>query len=240
MANNTAPLVIAHRGFSGKYPENTFVAFQKAMEAGADGFECDLRLTRDDKIVVFHDDDLRRLCGTPYTIEERRWSELQHLKVKGQEPICSLEDLIENFSSVRMNLEIKKSINAKALLRKLIPLIEEREFAHPVLISSFSWELLELAKDLRKNEVKILLGFIFKDPSDFSIEAVIQTPWLYSLHPFFQNIDKLPTRNRKPLYTWTPNTAEAWKKCLDSQQPITAMISDHPDRLRTFLGEKYA
>ena len=45
-------LNIAHRGFSGKYPENTLLAFQKGIEAGADGFEFDTHLTKDGEIII--------------------------------------------------------------------------------------------------------------------------------------------------------------------------------------------
>lgn len=49
------PLVIAHRGCSAKYPENTLLAFKKAIEAGADGIEFDVHFTRDKQLVVRHD-----------------------------------------------------------------------------------------------------------------------------------------------------------------------------------------
>ena len=47
--------IFAHRGFSSQYPENTMIAFRRALEAGADGIEFDARLTRDGKIVIMHD-----------------------------------------------------------------------------------------------------------------------------------------------------------------------------------------
>ena len=46
----------AHRGFSGKYPENTMLAFKKALEAGADGIELDVQMTKDGQVVVIHDE----------------------------------------------------------------------------------------------------------------------------------------------------------------------------------------
>ena len=49
------PLIIAHRGDVTNAPENTISAFQKALELGADGIELDVRLTKDDQLVVFHD-----------------------------------------------------------------------------------------------------------------------------------------------------------------------------------------
>ena len=52
--------VIAHRGLSARYPENTLLAFAKALEAGAEMMELDVRLTADKEIVVAHDLDLSR------------------------------------------------------------------------------------------------------------------------------------------------------------------------------------
>ena len=67
----------AHRGFSGKYPENTMLAFRKALEAGADGIELDVQLTKDGQVVIIHDEKVDRTTnGTgnvrDYTLEELR------------------------------------------------------------------------------------------------------------------------------------------------------------------------
>ena len=69
--------IIAHRGFSGQYPENTLLAFAKAIETGAEMIELDVRLTADEQIVVIHDlDSSRTTDGTgpvdSYTLEELR------------------------------------------------------------------------------------------------------------------------------------------------------------------------
>ena len=52
--------VFAHRGFSGKYPENTMLAFKKAEEVGCYGIELDVQLTKDDEIVIMHDETIDR------------------------------------------------------------------------------------------------------------------------------------------------------------------------------------
>ena len=54
MKNN--PKLLAHRGYSAKYPENTLLAFKKAFEKKADGIECDLQKSKDNKFVIIHDD----------------------------------------------------------------------------------------------------------------------------------------------------------------------------------------
>jgi glycerophosphoryl diester phosphodiesterase len=59
----TMPLIIAHRGDSAHAPENTLAAFRRAVDAGADGIEFDVRLTKDDEVVVFHDSSLSRIAN---------------------------------------------------------------------------------------------------------------------------------------------------------------------------------
>ena len=71
------PFVWAHRGASGYAPENTLEAFQKAVELGADGVELDIQLTKDDQIVVIHDETIDRTSDgkgwvKDYTLEELR------------------------------------------------------------------------------------------------------------------------------------------------------------------------
>ena len=60
----------AHRGFSGKYPENTILAFQKAIEVGADGIELDVQLTKDGEVVIIHDETIDRTTdGKGYVVD---------------------------------------------------------------------------------------------------------------------------------------------------------------------------
>lgn len=62
-------LNIAHRGFSGIYPENTMLAFEKAIEAGCDGIELDVQLTKDGIPVIMHDEKVNRTTdGTGYEV----------------------------------------------------------------------------------------------------------------------------------------------------------------------------
>ena len=65
---------IAHRGFSGKYPENTMLAFQKALELGVDAIELDVHLSKDGEVMVFHDEDLMRMTGEKGLLKDRSFS----------------------------------------------------------------------------------------------------------------------------------------------------------------------
>ncbi len=94
--------IIAHRGFSGNYPENTLLAFEKALDAGADGIETDLQLSRDNVPVIFHDDTLKRITGLDETPETLTLAELQSLDAGSwfdpayeKQKIPSLDELLE-------------------------------------------------------------------------------------------------------------------------------------------------
>ena len=71
--------IYAHRGFSGKYPENTLLAFQKAAEAGAEGIELDVHTTRDGEVVVMHDENTIRTTGTDALIKDLTLEEFKAL-----------------------------------------------------------------------------------------------------------------------------------------------------------------
>ncbi len=106
---------VAHRGFSENYPENTLIAFQKALDAGADGIETDLRLSLDGQPVIFHDDDLKRITGLRKKPEELTLEELQALDAGSwfdpkysKEKIPSLDQLLQLCSGkTTLILEVK-------------------------------------------------------------------------------------------------------------------------------------
>src|SRR5687767_12756142 len=91
--------IVAHRGSSAFAPENTLAAFQKALDLGVDVIETDVRPTRDGVLVLFHDDDLRRLTGHSQAIDELEFAELRGITVGtddqyGPQSVPRLSDLL--------------------------------------------------------------------------------------------------------------------------------------------------
>jgi glycerophosphoryl diester phosphodiesterase len=114
------PWLIAHRGGSREAPENTLVAFERAAALGADVIETDVRLSRDGVVMVFHDEDTRRITGVPGTFEDRTAAELEQLDAAywferdGSFPwrgkgvrIPRLADVLARFPTMRFNIEAK-------------------------------------------------------------------------------------------------------------------------------------
>ncbi len=135
--------IIAHRGFSADYPENTLLAFNKALETGADGIETDLRLSRDGKAVIFHDDNLKRITGIDNVPEALTLSELKALDAGEGERIPSLDELIA-LADARATLILEVKYNP-ATYKRLCEVIEEtiKEKSDWIELSCFDDPVLE-------------------------------------------------------------------------------------------------
>ena len=72
--------IYAHRGASGDFPEGSKQAYLAAIEQGADGFECDVRLTKDKQIICYHDKDTKRLANLDLEIAKKLRSQKVELK----------------------------------------------------------------------------------------------------------------------------------------------------------------
>ena len=116
MKNILTRLPFAHRGlFDNKSlnPENTIAAFRAAIDAGY-GIELDVGLTLDNKVVVFHDDDLQRLCESSLVLNHTSWEDLRNYSImQSQEKISLLSDVLQ-FVNGRVPIMIElKSFHSK-------------------------------------------------------------------------------------------------------------------------------
>jgi glycerophosphoryl diester phosphodiesterase len=129
-------LIIAHRGASADAPENTLAAFRLAIDEGADGLECDLRMSADGVIVISHDDSLRRTHAQPVRIADATAAALA---------ASAVPTLIETLATVRgklslINLELKEPIPPHALDAAIGPHIAG------IILSSFDTEIIRATR----------------------------------------------------------------------------------------------
>lgn len=135
---------IAHRGASGRTPENTHTAFAAALEQDVDAIELDCQLSADGELVVIHDETLDRTTNGLGPVRARTWAELAQLDAgrwKGErfrgERIPRLPDVLAQIGGrVRLNVEIKSAWDAGAIEEKLAALVEGCDAASWVLFSS--------------------------------------------------------------------------------------------------------
>ncbi|HBB67509.1 MAG: hypothetical protein A2X28_00880 [Elusimicrobia bacterium GWA2_56_46] len=158
--------IIAHRGASGYAPENTLSAFALAVKMGSKSFEFDVHLTRDKKLVVHHDYDLKRTAGNPAKISALDYAELKKINVGNKfgfpvERVPLLEEVLQLISHQAewINFEVKNDGNVyPGIEAALLELVRSRPgLAGISLISSFDYGTL---KRLRVLDNKIKLGYL--------------------------------------------------------------------------------
>jgi glycerophosphoryl diester phosphodiesterase len=89
------PLVFAHRGGADALPEHTLAAYLRALDEGADGVECDVRLTRDGHLVCVHDRRLNRTSNGTGRVSAKTLAELEALDFASWHPAAAAEELLE-------------------------------------------------------------------------------------------------------------------------------------------------
>jgi glycerophosphoryl diester phosphodiesterase len=150
--------VIAHRGYSGKYPENTMLAFRKAVDAGCDEIELDVQLTRDGTVVIIHDETTDRVTGATGAVRDFSFEELRKLNVSstygdtyGVNPIPSLDEYFSwvKGTKIATNIELKNGgFYYEGLEEKTIALIKKHSLENRVMFSSFNHPSLLKCKQL--------------------------------------------------------------------------------------------
>ena len=158
---------IAHRGASGEYPENTRVAFEKAIEARADMIELDCQLTQDGHVVVFHDERLTRTAGVRSAVKNSTLAQLKKLDVgqwrtksfKG-ERILTLEEALEIIvGNVDLCLEIKSFPGSPPGIElKLLFILSHYDYLDRTVLSSFDYRALARVRELAPEAA---LGIIY-------------------------------------------------------------------------------
>ncbi|MQG44446.1 MAG: hypothetical protein FI712_01850 [SAR202 cluster bacterium] len=176
------PLIIAHRGDVTNAPENTISAFQKALELGADGIELDVRLTKDDQLVVFHDRRLERTSNGNGPVNHSTLDEVRALNAgswfasefAGERP-PTLDEVFESLpADFLINVEMKVIMKGMRLIaHKVAEVVRRHGRWDSTLVASFNpialWEL-------RKIEAKIIRGYIWSRRHPFPIRSRIFSP----------------------------------------------------------------
>ncbi|GIP41388.1 glycerophosphoryl diester phosphodiesterase [Paenibacillus sp. J31TS4] len=150
---------IAHRGYPGRYPENTLASFQAAAELGFTRLELDAQPTRDGVPVVLHDLRVDRMTeGTGYVME-MSLEELRRLRVAGTEPIPTLEEALRLLrGKLEVNIELKQfGQRYPGLETAVLDVVKRLDMADQVFLTSFDEFSI---RRLRELDADIAAGFI--------------------------------------------------------------------------------
>lgn len=241
---STKPLVWAHRGASGCAPENTLAAFQKAVDLGADGVELDIQLTKDDQIVVIHDETIDRTSDgkgwvKDYTLEELR--AFNYNRTKPEYKHADIPTMREVFELLKptglfINIEIKTGVVFyEKIEEKILALTKEMGMEDRVCYSSFNHYTVTRIHELKPDAE---VGFLYADgPIDMPSYGVKHG--VNALHPALYNLQydgfvKECKEKGLKLNVWTVNERPYMEMCC--QYGVDAIITNYPDIAKEVVG----
>ncbi len=236
----TPPWIIAHRGYRAKYPENTLIAFQAALDAGVQMIELDVVLSRDRKLVVIHDANLERTTNGKGAVSDYTLEQLKQLDAGGWfhprfsgEQLPELSEVLDLAGGqVFINIEIKPHAYEPhhpldAVERQIIALIRRRIIADRVLISSFDLSLLQHIATIGHAPA---LGLISRNPANKQTLEECKQLNVVSWHPNHQILtpEQVKTMHAHDIrvFPYNADTSEEIARVLEMD--VDGVISSDP------------
>ena len=230
--------IYAHRGASHDFPEMTALAYENAVKQGADGFECDLRLTKDGAAILWHDADLKRRAENDAIVAETKLKKLKAIYPQ----ILTLDEFLDFSISEKKSLllETKHPVPSRTQIEEVVVEKLEKEKSRikkagiDIAVMSFSWFAVEKMKALNK---EISTTYLLHD----------YTPWFTARYSSAQSIGpginllrknpalakRIKSTGRK-LNVWTVNEAADIKLC--HQLGVDNLITNRPGYAREVLS----
>jgi glycerophosphoryl diester phosphodiesterase len=237
------PSIIAHRGASGRAPENTMAAFRRAVELGAGFIETDLQLTRDARFVTLHDKTLDRTTNGHGLVQKQSLAELQQLdagmwydrEFMG-ERIPTLEEVLA-FAQARdivFYLEIKYDA-AWGMHHALVAALRSAENAARTIVISFDSSTLD---SLRRLDSGMMMGLLIEDGALDGVKAALQVG-ARQLCPRANLVTpELVKKAREvdlQIVPWTVNDPKEMRSLIAAG--VNGIMTDVPDRLRAVIED---
>lgn len=241
--DSAGPIAFAHRGGAGVHPENTMPAFAHAVHLGYRYLETDVHATRDGVLLAFHDEDLARTCGVDVKIGEITLQESRHVKVHGETHIPTLDELLETWPEVRLNIDCK----ADTAVTPLTETLRHAGVRQRVCIGSFSDKRLrhfrslygaDLCTSMGPREVgqTRLASYVPRTPFSASAHAA-QVPLRQGPIPLVDRrfVDFCHERDIH-VHVWTIDDADTMHDLLDLG--VDGIMTDQPETLKQVMSER--
>jgi len=239
-----------HRGFSGRYPENTLLAFERALEMGVDGIELDVHRLADGQIVVMHDATAVRTTGVRRQLVDMNQEDVKQLDAgiwKGEQfsgqKVPVLDEvfrMLEKFPQATVNVEVKQQKDGEVyvdLVEDVWGKVEQHGLAERCIVSSFHHvELHEASGRLRNFAYGLLIHECLVAPWDY-VSRVGAT----AFHPNFRTLDASVVdachEHNLRVHAYTVNSREDAARLFE--MGVDAVCTDYPDILLPLQKEYF-
>jgi glycerophosphoryl diester phosphodiesterase len=230
LLDTSARPLIAHRGDRAHAPENTLLAFQRAIAAGADAIELDVRVTRDRQVVVIHDETVDRTTNGTGAVATMPLDQLRELDAGRGERIPLLAEVLEQFRATPLIIELKVVEAARPALE----LVATHHARDRVIFGSFLHAALEAARSAgafttasQRELARLLPAAAMRGaPRAVPFQAIAMPPSYYGV-PL--PIGGYARATNVPVHVWTvndPNVAQRLRRA-----GVCGIITDDPAAL---------
>ncbi|WP_195250760.1 glycerophosphodiester phosphodiesterase [Romboutsia sp. 1001713B170207_170306_H8] len=242
-------IIFAHRGYRGRYPENTILSFQEALKLSIYGIELDVHKSKDGKLVVIHDEDVKRTFKgkgliKDYNLEDLKSFKCKQLKYRNNE-LCKVPTLEEVFELIKntnciLNIEAKTNVFNYHLEEDVLKLIQEYNLENRVLISSFNHKCI---KDFQNLNSKIKYGALYLNKKDYYPENNVADHAkklnVYSIHISrklaSKEIVELAHKNNLKVFVYTINFPCLMKKMIKLN--VDGIFTNYPILMKKVLDK---
>jgi glycerophosphoryl diester phosphodiesterase len=231
-------LITSHRGNSIKAPENTLAALDYAMQDLSDYAEIDVQETKDGTIILFHDNNLKRITGINKNIWKVKYNDIKDIDIGSwfneefsDQRIPTLDEVLKFCKGkLRLNIELKPSGHEKHLEESVVRILEENDFIDECVITSFNYNSIKKVKQMNKNiQTGYILSAVYgkfydlKYADFFSIEKSFVT----------EKVVMEAHRRGKEVHAWTINSASYMRKM--AKLGVDNIITDNPVKARKII-----
>ncbi len=237
--------VVAHRGLSAEAPENTFDSFDLAISNGIEHIEFDVQLTKDNEVVIIHDDKVDRTSNGSGYVNEKTLSELKNLdfgswfseKFKCSK-IPTFQELLDKYRDINLVVEIKGK--EPELVSKVMELISNNKYWKDKIYKSkttnpkiiFCSFLPNQLRKLRLDYEDLVIGFLVKEINDEILSFALKYH-IDGIFPYFKLINERIIKklkgNKFLVSSWGFNNIEESKLFLHLD--IDGVTVDWPNRI---------
>ena len=204
-------------------------AYKAAIDDGADGFECDVRITKDNQLLLWHDADMQRVAGSAARIADSTLSDIKDYYPEAM----TLEELLilARDNKKELAIETKHPVpTGSAVERKVVELLAQEKPVADIHIMSFSWLALEKVRMIspKQSTVALLL-----DRFSFAMRRFTSAG---SIGPGISTLRSSPHLLEDPrnLFVWTVDDADDMRFCANNG--VDVLITNNPSNARSVLG----
>ena len=222
---------IAHRGYVAKGVENSIEALEGATEVGADYVEFDIILTKDNKFVVMHDYNLKRLAGLNKRVQDMNFDEVVGLTIKQGDftsKIPSLEEFVNKAKELNMNLVIElkpHGAEPSNYIDILIGEIKRLKLENYKFMSLNSKVMEELETKVPNLETGYVIPLQFGNFHHSNVDFFVIEDFSYR-----DRLVEQARKENKQVFVWTINNPALITKYL--QSPADGIITDEPELIK--------